>query len=566
MTGKRVTSEIVAVLSETPFLRRVELASFVPVSVWGVYKAMDRLETAGLVARLPNTPDVRRHGQRYYLTPSGIEEAARLGESDVDDVLRSRPVSVQWQKLLLERLDALASVYAVAAAITNDSIHVRVRLYRAEPLDASVILPNGKNLGIVRWGAMADRTAFAKRMQRLHDGPLPGALLVLVTDEVRLRYALRLLTRQRVPTFVAIEDDAVSADSEQPVWQRPSTDVRFDMNSIVRRASTGGVIANESHLYRTTPPEEIRSDVWLYNMPAHRLPATLHPTDKRVLDVIADWPGIRTENLRRLLDIKPSHFSQVLRSLRDARLVHRFNRDGNRLALSDRALGVLARRDRTSVGTARNRWSIEEAGTGKVHPWSDVPGRHIRQLLRHIDHTDAVHTYLASMAASARDEGWNVVQLDPPHRASRYFMHQGGQRSVHPDAFFMLRRGDETKAFFLEWERRAVRPSTMKERIAPYLRYYSTKRPLDDHGVTPTVIVVMEDEGKAARFGRTATQEMAETGIQMPLIMKTAPRENEAGNRRQAGSSSGSSGLGLRGLSSRSNTSRRPSSSAKVSS
>ena len=124
------------------------------------------------------------------------------------------------------------------------------------------------------------------------------------------------------------------------------------------------------------------------------------------------------------------------------------------------------------------------------------------------------------MAVSARKQGWEIVQLDPPHRASRYFMHEGGQRSVHPDAFFMLGRDDETQAFFLEWERRAVRPSTMRERIAPYLRYYSTKRALDDHGVTPKVLVVLEDEIAIAHFNRIAEQEMARTGVSLPLVVR----------------------------------------------
>ena len=72
---------------------------------------------------------------------------------------------------------------------------------------------------------------------------------------------------------------------------------------------------------------------------------------------------------------------------------------------------------------------------------------------------------------------WETDQLDPPRRASRYFRHFGGRRSVHPDAFGMLRRGGTVWPFFLEWERRAVRPVTMAARLAPYLRYYSSGRP-----------------------------------------------------------------------------------------
>ena len=40
----------------------------------------------------------------------------------------------------------------------------------------------------------------------------------------------------------------------------------------------------------------------------------------------------------------------------------------------------------------------------------------------------------------------------------------------------------------------AVRPVTMAARITPYLRYYATRRPLDDHGVVPLVLVVFDDD------------------------------------------------------------------------
>ena len=40
-------------------------------------------------------------------------------------------------------------------------------------------------------------------------------------------------------------------------------------------------------------------------------------------------------------------------------------------------------------------------------------------------------------------------------------------RAVNPDAFGVLRKGGTEWAFFLEWERRAVRPSTMSDRPSP---------------------------------------------------------------------------------------------------
>ena len=107
--------------------------------------------------------------------------------------------------------------------------------------------------------------------------------------------------------------------------------------------------------------------------------------------------------------------------------------------------------------------------------------------------------------------------MDPPHRASRHFRQQGALRSVNPDAFGLLRRGSAAWAFFLEWERRAVRPATMAQRLAPYLRYYSSHRPTDDHGTRPSVLVVFEDAIAASHFLMLAEREMAQAGVKVPL-------------------------------------------------
>ncbi len=113
--------------------------------------------------------------------------------------------------------------------------------------------------------------------------------------------------------------------------------------------------------------------------------------------------------------------------------------------------------------------------------------------------------------------GWEVVQLDPPRRPSRHFKHDGRMRAVNPDAFGVLRRDDVTWPIFLEWERRVVRPSTMSQRLAPYLRWYSSHRPTDDHGARPAVLVVFDDEIAQTHFLRVAREEMRAEGATVPL-------------------------------------------------
>ena len=126
---------------------------------------------------------------------------------------------------------------------------------------------------------------------------------------------------------------------------------------------------------------------------------------------------------------------------------------------------------------------------------------------------------MAALAEQARSLGWEIVQLDPPHRVSRHFRYGDRLRSIHPDAFGVLRRGRVTWSFFLEWERRAVRPTTMADRLAPYLRYYSTHRPTDDHELPPIVMVVFDDDLAATHFLRVAQEELQRVRVNVPLLV-----------------------------------------------
>ena len=81
----------------------------------------------------------------------------------------------------------------------------------------------------------------------------------------------------------------------------------------------------------------------------------------------------------------------------------------------------------------------------------------------------------------------------------------------------MVRIRGAVRPFFLEWERRVVRPGTMAARLAPYLRYYSTDEPVDDHGAEPVVLIVFDDPLVEARFLGVARFEMARRRVKVPL-------------------------------------------------
>ena len=330
-------------------------------------------------------------------------ELAALAEtkgSTVADLLRSRPVSIQWLRILVDRLDSLAVVYRLASTVASVAHPVGLGLYRSGPLDAAMTLPGGRTVGIFRQGHAVDRTAFSRRMWKLRDAPRPGTVLVLVTDEVRLRYARKMVPRT-VEALLTLERDAVLAAPEDEVWRPAASGPAASLRNALGRLEPGG------------------------GGDPGRGPA---PDD-----------------------------------------------------------------------------------------WRNVTGGRSRQLLRNLEHTSAVHAFVAALARQAHALGWELSQIDPPRRASRHFSHEGGQRSVNPDAFGVLRRGPASSQFFLEWERPAVRPSTMAMRLAPYLRYYSTHSPIDDHGATPSVLIVFDDDIAASNFQRVAREEMGRSGVAVPL-------------------------------------------------
>ena len=57
------------------------------------------------------------------------------------------------------------------------------------------------------------------------------------------------------------------------------------------------------------------------------------------------------------------------------------------------------------------------------------------------------------------------------------------------------------------------------DRLAPCLRYYSTHRPTDDHGVLPAVLVVFDDDLAATHFLRLAKEEVERARADVPLLV-----------------------------------------------
>ena len=133
---------------------------------------------------VPHASELVAPTRRYCLSAEGVRRVAGQEGVGVDELLRSRPVSRRWRRILLERLDAVAVIYRLASALAGVAFPLRFRWYRAMPMDAAVALPDGRTIAIVRQGLTSDRTGFGKRIWRLREGPQPAGALLLMPDEV----------------------------------------------------------------------------------------------------------------------------------------------------------------------------------------------------------------------------------------------------------------------------------------------------------------------------------------------------------------------------------------------
>ena len=393
--------ELLRRLAETPFADRLDLAALTGRSPSAVYGAAAELEDGGLVTSLPHATGLIPSTRRYCLTAAGVRRLAHAEGVTVERLLRTRPVSAHWRRLLLERLDAVAVIYRQAVALCGAAWPLRIRWYRAAPLDAALFLPDGTVLGVVRHGVITDRTAFSKRLRRLSEGPLPGALLLLLPDEVRLRHARRLLRGAPADGLPRPRSARrLTPASGDRIWRLPSLSGVLTLEEALSVVEGRGLAPVES-----LPGRVFLSRPFRQGDP-HLAPSLLAPAAKRCLDTLFDWPWITPSHLAGLLGVSGERASRLVAALKAMGLAERIPLARRTLLVpADRGIALLARRDRASVGTAWRRWSAAPIEAGLPPHWRNVAGSRSRQLLRNLDHTEAVHGFMAALAVAGAPSG-----------------------------------------------------------------------------------------------------------------------------------------------------------------
>ncbi|MYA49674.1 MAG: hypothetical protein F4045_00180 [Chloroflexi bacterium] len=212
--------ELLDALARMPFVDTLELAVILGEAYATVHRALTGLLADGIATRVNHGTLHLPTSGRWFLTAEGIDEAAdQLGFTAPSEFVRTYPVSQQWLTLLLRRMDAVASVYRLALALSPGygSRRSRVEFHRRGRFDVTITLHNGRSFGVVRQGLGLRRRSLHDRLRAIaqHDpSRRPGTVLVLVPSDWEQRLTARLCERVHLHDCYVAEESCDALESE----------------------------------------------------------------------------------------------------------------------------------------------------------------------------------------------------------------------------------------------------------------------------------------------------------------------------------------------------------------
>ena len=572
---------VVRLVGRMPFVSSREVSDLMGLDGYqGSLKVMRKLESLGYVTSL-KTAENYRYGHKvasYCLTERGIGCLAELDGIDVDDVYERYPVSLQWRRALLRRMEALEFYYRLCrlaavvrreGAITFDegeeegdpgeyavgqpSEETLFWCRRTEWLDGTIVFGEGKGareVRVLRIGPTRTRRATLHHLGSMMESWRKRGVervVILVPGYVELMHVEQWLRSNAtfIQAFCLMERDLEEAtDWRNLMFSRPD---KYGSDHVPlwetfsglrgRRSGDGDELDGfEPHAKAIMPPDTLltsgRSDR------AILVGASLSRRERICLQAVADWPlGLRG-HLLGLKDVSESAFKNLF----DMGLIcYAWDDRRARVLLSEDGMRYVANRDRSSLSELKKRWEYVLLGkrepelknlrsftvTGKgLRKGQRVraEGGKLRAVSRQLAHLDGTTEFFCALGKGTR--GFDVVEVLPTHRGERWAKIRGKNRAILPDGSFVAKTPEGAEPFAVEFERRAVdRRKAMENRLQPYKNYYDAVRSFGDYGTTTlTTLFVFETVAHASALANVCNSSyMARTsrGNQLPIYISS---------------------------------------------
>ena len=480
--------ELLHHLRRMPFVDTAELAMILGAAHVAIHRDLASLLSDGIAGRVSHGTAHLPSSRRYYLTRKGIREASGvLGFETTSDFVRAYPASREWLTLLIRRMDAVASIYRLAASLSPgvDGLETRVDFHRRGRFDSVITHHNGRSFGVVRQGPALRRRSLYDRLRAIAEYDYrrrPGTVLVLPPSVCEQRLTTRFCERLNIDDcYVAVESREALEDRNSNVWRYTSWlfgSLPYSLEFISTRGSPNrGRFTGAPDRKRASLPDTERM---VSSAPA----LVLTPSEKRTLDLVTDHPMIPREHLERWLGVSEGRVSQMLHNLVNAcgLVERRGKRRDVRYALSEEGIRYVTHRDRAELPTTRGIWSTEL--TSDNHGRPRHLGHRIETWARQTRHADGVTWFLSELAAEARvtadsELTWSI----PTAKTDRAF--DWGASAIAPDAVGHLIVDGAHVPIYMENELPARHPKGVLARLRPYTRYYHSNAPRGGHGLVP---------------------------------------------------------------------------------
>ncbi len=515
--------QLLDALSRTPFVDSTELAGILGEPHATVHRALIGLLTDGIVGRASHGTAHLPSSQRYHLTANGIGEAAWvLGFATPSDFVRAYPMSREWLTLLTRRMDAVASIYRLAATTSSgvDGLRSHVEFHRRGRFDATITLHDGRSFGVVRQGLALRRRSLYDRLRAIAEYDYtrrPDTVLILVPSVWEERLTTRFCDDRNIrDCYVAVESREALERRDLRLWCSTSWVIGssfFSLEAVISRASPGG-----RHLAGS--PERKRASIPNPERLAQAAPAFgVSPSEKRTLDLITDHSMIPREHLALWLGVSEGRVSQMMRSLVDTwgLVEHTGKRGDTRYTLSDEGIRYATHRDRAELPTTRGIWSTELTTDKEGRPRH--VGHRIETWARQTKHTDGISWFLSKLEAETRADTRSELQWSvPTARSDRAY--NWGDSAIAPDAVGHLLAGGLHIPFYFEHELRARHLRGVLARLRPYESYYWSPEHKDDQPPFPTTLFVVDTEEVEDTYVNTAARM---SRMSLPILVSCTP-------------------------------------------
>ncbi len=282
--------QLLDLLSRTPFIDSTELALILGEPHATVHRALGDLLAEGIAGRVHHGTAHLPSSQRYHLTAQGIREATEvLGFETPSDFVRAYPASREWLTLLIRRMDAVASVYRLAASMSPgiDGLRSLMEFHRRGRFDATITLHDGRDFGVVRQGLALRHRSLYDRLRAIAEYDYtrhPDTVLVLVPSVWEERLTTRFCEDRNLgDCYVAVESRDALERRDLRLWCSTSWVIGsrfFTLGAVSSHGSPGGRRYTES-------PERKRASLPRPERMAQAAPAFgVSPAEKRTLDIL----------------------------------------------------------------------------------------------------------------------------------------------------------------------------------------------------------------------------------------------------------------------------------------